>query len=86
MRKQSIKGRMPKTKGMLSRLLKMLFAEYKWQLIAVVVCICVMSYASTIASIYISDYITLIKKALEGGGWASVSGEIGRKIAEMLAT
>ena len=45
----------PNTKGVLGRLLRMLFKEYPVQLIVVALCIVAMSYASTIASIYLSD-------------------------------
>ena len=74
----------PNTKGVLPRLLKMLFKEYPVQLIVVALCIVAMSYASTIASIYLSDFITLIDRALEGGGWASIKGEVYSNLAEML--
>ena len=73
------------TKGVLGRLLKMLFKEYPLQLIVVAICIIAMSYASTIASIYLSDFIVLIKKALDGGGWASIRGDVYSNLAEMMA-
>ena len=75
----------PNTKGVLGRLLKMLFKEYPVQLIVVAVCIVAMSYASTIASIYLTDFITIIEGALEtGGGWSSVKSEVLSNLAEML--
>ncbi|MBQ8849134.1 MAG: ABC transporter ATP-binding protein [Clostridia bacterium] len=74
----------PNTKGTLPRLLKMLFKEYPVQLIVVALCIAVMSYASTIASIYLSDFITLIEHALEGGGWESIKSAVYSNIIEMV--
>ena len=69
------KKQMPKPKkGVIGRLLKMLFKEYPVQLIVIALCIAVVSYASTIASIYLADFITLIERALKGGGW-SASGK-----------
>ncbi len=78
--------KMGNKKGILGRLLKMLFKAYPLQLIAVAICIILMSYASTIASIYLSDFIKLIESALEGDGWASIRDEVYSNIAEMLAT
>ena len=72
-------------KGVLFRLLGMLFKQYPIQLIVVAICIVLMSYASTIASIYLSDFIVLIKKALVGGGWESIKGAVYSNLAEMLA-
>ena len=75
----------PNTKGVLGRLLKMLFREYPLQLIVVAVCIGLMSYASTIASIYLTDFITLIEGALKnGGGWASIKDQVISNIIEMV--
>ena len=44
--------RPPVKKGVLKRLFKMLFAEYKLQLIVVAVCLLLTSFASTIASLF----------------------------------
>ena len=75
----------PDTKGVLGRLIKMLFREYPVQLIVVAVCIVAMSYASTIASIYLSDFITLIDGALDsGGGWDSIKSQVVSNIAEIM--
>ena len=81
------KKQMPKPKkGVVMRLLKMLFREYPIQLIAIAVCIAIVSYASTIASIYLADFITLIEKALKGGGWDSIKDNVIKNIIEMLIT
>ncbi len=81
------KKQMPKPKkGVIGRLLKMLFKEYPIQLIVIALCIAVVSYASTIASIYLADFITLIERALKGGGWESIKGEVIRNITEMAIT
>ena len=74
----------PNTKGVLTRLLRMLFKEYPLQLIAVAICIGAMSYASTIASIYLSDFITLIEKALKSGGWDSIKSNVLSNIIQMV--
>ena len=77
----------PNTKGVLIRLLKMLFREYPFRLIVVAICIALMSYASTIASIYLSDFITLIEGALKsGGGWESIKDQVLSNLTEMIIT
>jgi len=85
MKKMGMKSGKAK-KGVLGRLLRMLFREYPIQLIVVAVCIVIMSYASTIASIYLTDFIYLIGDALEGGGWESIKSDVYKNIVEMLIT
>ena len=59
--------RPPIKKGTIGRILKMLFKEYKVQMILVTVCIVLVSVASTIASIFMNQYIQLIEEGLEKG-------------------
>ena len=60
-------GRPPIKKGVLGRILKMLFKRYKWQMAAVTVCIVVVSMASTIASLFMNQFILYITEGLESG-------------------
>ena len=90
---QAVKNEMPKgmpkgmpngaNKGVFGRLMKMLFREYPFRLAAVAVCIAIVAYASTIASIYLSDFIKLIGDAPGLGGWDGIKSTVYRMITEM---
>ena len=62
-------------KGVLPRLFKMLFADYKARLFLVAVCIVITSVAATSASVFMSILIPLIEEGLVVG-WAAVKGKI----------
>jgi ATP-binding cassette subfamily B protein len=70
-------------KGVLKRILKILFKEYKWQMIAVAACIVMVSLASTIASLFMNKFIIYIGEGLENG-LDSVSGKITVAVLSML--
>ena len=75
--KQMKKRRPPMDKGVLGRLLKMLFRDYKWTLVVVTVCVAIVAFASTVASIFMNKYLLLMEEALKtGGGWASIRDEV----------
>ena len=76
--------RPPVKKGVLKRLFKMLFAEYKLQLIVVAVCLLLTSFASTIASLFMNLFITYIEEGLVGG-WDSVKIKVYTAVAIMLS-
>ena len=59
--------RPPMKKGVIKRLVKDLFREYPAQLAIVAVCIVIVSFASTMASLFMSYYISLIKEGLVSG-------------------
>ena len=59
--------RPPMKKGVLSRILKMLFKSYKWQMVAVTACIVLVSVASTIAPLFMETFIGYIGEGLENG-------------------
>jgi len=65
--------RPPVKKGVLKRLIKDLFKEYPVQLIAVALCIVIVSFASTIASLFMNYYISLIEEGLTAGLGAIMS-------------
>ena len=67
--------RPPMKKGVLIRLFKMLFADYKSRLLIVAVCIIVTSVAATAASVFMSILIPLIEEGLVVG-WAGVKAKI----------
>ena len=70
------KGGRPKMqKGVISRILKMLFADYRPQLIVVAVCIVLTSIASSVSSLFMSSLITYIDKGIDDG-WSAVSKNI----------
>ena len=62
-------GAKPKVKkGTLKRLLKMLFSEYKWQMLAVVGCLIISAIAGSVSSIFLRRIIdNVITPALTGG-------------------
>ena len=59
--------RPPMKKGVLGRILKMLFKSYKWQMVVVTLCIVVVSMASTIASLFMNQFILYIDEGLKNG-------------------
>ena len=76
--------RPPVKKGVLGRLLKLLFAEYRKELVIVAVCILLTAFASSISSLFMNFFITQISTGLEYG-WAAVSARIYIAIGIMLA-
>ncbi len=79
------KRRPPMQKGVLGRLLKMLFRDYKWTLVVVTVCVAVVAFASTIASIFMNKFLLLMEGALDSGnGWESIREEVVANLLVML--
>ena len=76
--------RPPIKKGVLKRLFKMLFADYKLKLIIVAVCLLLTSFASTIASFFMNLFITYIEDGL-ASGWDSVKVKVYTAVAIMLS-
>ncbi len=76
--------RPPMQKGVLKRLLSMLFRDYKPQLILVTVCVVIVSFASTIAGLFMNRYINYIQEALAGGGWPSIQNKVLMTVGVML--
>ena len=70
-------------KGVLKRIMKILFTEYKLQMIAVAACIVMVSLASTIASLFMNKFINYIGEGLENG-LDSVSSKITTAVLSML--
>ncbi len=83
MRPQGRKEMIKQNKGAIPRLIKLLFKEYRKQLILVVVCIVLLAIASTIASFFMNLFIRLIETGLEEG-WSAVSRQIYTAIITML--
>ena len=76
--------RPPIKKGVLGRIFKILFKEYKLQMTLVAICIVLVSLASTIASIFMNQFILYIGEGLEKG-YGAVSGKILTAILLMLS-
>ena len=55
----------PKRKGMLKRILKLLFGYYKPMLIVVIICILLTSIASTVASLFMNRFLEYINQGLK---------------------
>ncbi len=66
-REQNKNARTVPQKGVIPRILKMLFKEYKLQMIFVTVCLLVVSAASTIASLFMEQFLLLINEGLALG-------------------
>ncbi len=66
----------PKSKGVLSRLLRMLFREYKWYLIVVVICVVLTAFASTIAGLFMNFFIETIQNEGLVYGWGAIQQKI----------
>ncbi len=69
-------------KGTLKRLMKMLFAEYKWKLALVIFCIIISTVASTSASLFMNQLITKITAGVETG-WQTAAVGISRLVIIM---
>ncbi len=74
----------PNNKGVIGRLLKLLFEDYRKQLTVVIVCIIITALASTVASLFMNFYIETIYQGLETG-WDSIKAKIFTAIGIMLA-
>ena len=59
--------RPPVKKGVIKRVLKLLFKEYKWQMVVVIACILMVSFASTIAGLFMNQFIEYIEEGLTKG-------------------
>ena len=55
--KMGKKKRPPMPKGVLKRLLGMLFHDFKFPLLVVIVCVIIVAIASTIASIFMNKFL-----------------------------
>ncbi len=71
-------------KGSLSRLLKMLFTDYKGKLILVTVCLVLGTVALSITSIFIKNLVEIVERGLEEG-FGAIKGDLYVLIALMLA-
>ena len=71
-------------KDAIPRLLKMLFSDYKKQLLLVAICILLTAIASTVASLFMNIFINIINEGLVEG-WEAVSSKIFLAITIMLA-
>ena len=76
--------RPPVKKGVLGRIFKILFKEYKLQMTLVAICIVLVSLASTIASIFMNKFILYIGEGLEKG-YGAVASKILSAILLMLS-
>ena len=74
----------PKNKGVLGRLLRMLFRDYKPQLIVVAICIVLASFASTVASLFMNFFIETIQNEGLKDGWGAIQTKIFIAIGLML--
>ena len=64
--------RPPMKKGVLKRIIKLLFKTYPLQMVLVCVCIVAVSFASTIAGLFMSKFITIIEAVIAKEVSASV--------------
>ena len=69
-------------KGTFKRLLKMLFSEYKVQLIFVAICIILSTLASTTSNLFLNNFIVEIEKGIKTG-WDAALPNIVKIIATM---
>lgn len=77
------KGSRPKNKGVLKRLLAVLFRDYKASLIVVTICVVLTSFASTIASLFMNFFINQIEIGL-AEGWGAIQRAVFIAIGLML--
>ena len=77
-------GKRPKAKkGTFTRLIKMLFAEYKWLLIVAVACVIFSTFASTSASLFLNQIVARVESGLQVGWTDQTSKSILSLIATM---
>ena len=72
----------PIKKGTFSRLIKMLFKEYKWMLIVVMFCVLFSTIASTSASLFLNQMVSRIESGIKLG-WTD---ETSKSILSLIAT
>ena len=70
-------------KGTFTRLIKMLFAEYKWLLIVAVACVIFSTFASTSASLFLNQIVARVESGLQVGWTDQTSKSILSLIATM---
>ena len=63
-------------KGTMSRLLKMLFKEFKWQLVIALVCIIFASISNFTSSIFVKNITNTIDEAIRSKGLPTYTEEI----------
>lgn len=69
-------------KGTMKRLLKMLFKEYKFRLLIVVVCVILATFSSTAASLFMNQLIVKIEDGIKSG-WDTAAAGIITLVATM---
>ena len=72
-------------KGTFSRLIKMVFKHYKWQLLIVVVCIFINSASNIVSSVYLKNVIDDVIPAGVANGFDSIVGRLGTMTAAIAA-
>ena len=72
-------------KGVLKRLLAMLFREYRGRLIVVAICVALVAIASTVAGLFMNVFLTYISEAMAGGGWEAYRMKFMKTILLMLS-
>ena len=83
MNKDAKKAMRQQSKGAIPRLIKLLFSDYKKQLILVAVCIVLLAIASTVASFFMNLFIRLIETGLVEG-WSAIDTQVYTAIITML--
>ena len=63
-------------KGILLRLIKMLFSFYPVLLPVALACILFNAIISSIPSVFMQNVISLVEKSWQSGDWAAVAGQI----------
>ena len=76
--------RKPPKKGVLARLMKMLFADFTPQLIVVAICIVFTALSNTSSTLFMNILINYIEEGL-GSGWEAVAAKITLAICVLIA-
>ncbi len=63
-------------KGSISRLIKLLFHDYKYRLLLVAICLILSSVTLSVSSIFINKLVNIIDKGLAAGSISAVTGDL----------
>ena len=85
-KEKSLKAAPVMKKGAIKRIIRLLFKTYPWQMAIVCVCIVLVSFSSTIASIFMNKFIGYIEEGLRGTRAVSeIFGDITLLVVIMLS-
>ena len=75
---QKPKKNATKNKGLLKRLLLLLWHDYKWMLLLVVACLLINAVTNVLPSVFLKNITDYIESGLQLGSWSAVQTDVVR--------